>query len=168
MNPKFGSTLILGYWGIRGLAQQIRLVLSYLGQPFEDKNYTDRQQWFEHDKPTLGFAFPNIPYLIDGEFKLTESSAIQKYVINRSNDKELLGKTIQDTVRIESVLGVVDDIWAEIAKNFWKKDEEVIKASLEKVTSKLNYLAKFIGERNTAFEYLTLVDFILAERSHYV
>lgn len=149
LSPKFNQTLILGYWGIRGLAQPIRILLSYLGLPFEDKVYTDRQQWFENDKQNIGFAFPNMPYLIDGEFKLTESSAIQKYVINRSHHKELLGKNIQDTVRIESVLGVFDDIWAEFAKNFWKKDEEVIKQTLEKVTPKFNYLAKFIGERNT-------------------
>jgi len=60
--------------------------------------------------------------LIDGEFKLTESSAIQKYIIQKSHHKELLGKNVQDTVRIESVLGLFDDIWSEIAKNFWKKD----------------------------------------------
>lgn len=39
---------------------------------------------------------------------------------------------------------------------------------MEKVTPKLNSLAKFIGEKNTVFDYLTLVDFILAERSYYV
>jgi len=61
--------------------------------------------------------------LIDGQFKITESSAIQRYIINRSHNKELLGKNIHDTVKIESVLGVFDDIWTEIAKNFWKKDE---------------------------------------------
>lgn len=106
--------------------------------------------------------------MIDGEFKLTESSAIQKYVINRAHNKELLGRNIQDTVRHESVLGLFDDIWSELAKNFWKKDELVIKQTLEKITPKLNYLAKFIGERNTVFEYLTLIDFILAERSYYI
>jgi glutathione S-transferase len=123
LNPKFGSSLILGYWGIRGLAQQIRLVLSYVGLPFEDKIYANREEWFETDKKNIGFAFPNIPYLLDGEFKLTESSAIQRYVINKSQHKELLGKNIQDSVRIETVIGVLDDIWAEFAKNFWKKDE---------------------------------------------
>lgn len=168
MNPKFNQTLILGYWGIRGLAQHIRLLLSYLDLPFEDKIYTSREAWFENDKPSIGFAFPNIPYLIDGEFKLTESSAIQKYVINKSHNNQLLGKNVQDTVRIESILGLFDDIWSEIAKNFWKKDEETIKQTLEKITPKLNNLAKFIGERNTTLEYLTLVDFVLAERSHYI
>jgi hypothetical protein len=80
----------------------------------------------------------------------------------------LLGKNVQDIVKIESVLGVFDDIWAEVAKNFWKKDEEAVKQSLTKVTPKLNFLAKFVGEKSTVFDYLTVVDFVLAERSHYL
>jgi len=42
LNPKFEQTLVLGYWGIRGLAQQLRLLLSYVGLPFEDKIYSSR------------------------------------------------------------------------------------------------------------------------------
>jgi len=30
----------------------------------------------EKDKKTLGLDFPSLPYLIDGNFKLTESRAI--------------------------------------------------------------------------------------------
>lgn len=30
-------------------------------------------------------------------------------------------------------------------KNFWKKDDEVIKQTLEKITPKIEYLAKFVG-----------------------
>lgn len=130
LNPKFSNTLILGYWGIRGLAQQIRLILSYVGLSWEDKIYSSREAWFEQDKKSIGFAFPNIPYLIDGGFKLTESSAIQKYVISKSNKKELLGKNVQDSVKVESILSLFDDVNSEIAKNFWKKDEGVIKQTL--------------------------------------
>ena len=39
---------------------------------------------------------------------------------------------------------------------------------LPKISPKLNNLAKFIGERETVFEYLTLADFILAEYSHFI
>ena len=34
IQPKFQSKIVLGYWGIRGLAQQIRLILSYVGLEF--------------------------------------------------------------------------------------------------------------------------------------
>lgn len=58
--------------------------------------YESREKWFEEDKKNLGLEFPNIPYLIDGDFKLTESSSIFKYIIQRSGHTELLGKTAQD------------------------------------------------------------------------
>lgn len=35
INPKFNHHVIFGYWGVRGLGQQIRLLLSYTGTPFE-------------------------------------------------------------------------------------------------------------------------------------
>ena len=58
--------------------------------------YESREKWFEEDKKNLGLEFPNIPYLIDGDFKLTESSSIFKYIIQGSGHTELLGKTVQD------------------------------------------------------------------------
>ncbi len=88
--------VVLGYWGIRGLAQVSRLLLAYTGAVWEDLKYTQREQWFEKDKKELGFSFPNIPYLIDGDFKLTESKAVNLYIIKRSGKTELLGKDIKD------------------------------------------------------------------------
>ena len=34
---------VLGYWGIKGLAQPIRILLKYLGVDYEDKVYTSRK-----------------------------------------------------------------------------------------------------------------------------
>jgi glutathione S-transferase len=33
--------------------------------------YTDPKQWFGADKANLGLPYPNIPYLIDGDMKIT-------------------------------------------------------------------------------------------------
>lgn len=76
--------LILGYWGVRGLGQVSRVLLSYTGAAWEDVRYTSPEQWFEKDKQNLGIPFPNLPYLIDGDFELTESKSINKYIIARS------------------------------------------------------------------------------------
>ena len=70
-----------GYWGIRGKAQVIRLLLTYTGLDWEDTIYSDHAKWFGKDKQSLGFDFPNLPYLIDGDLKISESSAIERYVI---------------------------------------------------------------------------------------
>jgi glutathione S-transferase len=63
--------------------------------------YTDSSKWFGvGDKSKLGFDFPNLPYLINGDFKLTETAAIVRYIIRKSNKTELLGKTIEDEAKI--------------------------------------------------------------------
>ena len=85
---------VLGYWGIRGRGQVLRLLLAYTGQPWEDKVYTGPEKWFgAGDKNNLGLEFPNLPYLIKGDFKISESVAIAKYIIRKSNKLDLLGKS---------------------------------------------------------------------------
>ena len=66
----------LGYWGIRGAAQVSRLLLAYTGAKWENVAYNDPNKWFGDDKVNLGLDFPNLPYLIDGDIKISESTAI--------------------------------------------------------------------------------------------
>jgi glutathione S-transferase len=98
-----------GYWPIRGLAQTPRLLAAYTGMELDETRYTDREQWTNQDKENLGLDFPNLPYLIDGDFKLTESGAIQRYIIMKSGHDELLGKNAKDRARVDSLLGTLKD-----------------------------------------------------------
>ena len=45
-------------------------------------------------KFTLGLEFPNLPYFVDGDFKLTETMAIHSYIADKWKP-ELLGKDAQ-------------------------------------------------------------------------
>ena len=79
---------IFGYWGIRvgDRGNVNRYILSYAGVDFEDRRYNrDDNQWTEgsKDKENLGFDYPNLPYIIDGDFKLTESAAVTMYICDR-------------------------------------------------------------------------------------
>ena len=72
---------ILGYWNIRAAnrGNVNRYILKYAGVDFEDKVYdfaNNPGEWKEQDKQALGLDFPNLPYIIDGDFKLTESKAV--------------------------------------------------------------------------------------------
>lgn len=161
--------ITLGYWAIRGLAQVPRLLLAYTGAVWEDVKYTSREQWFDKDKKELGLPFPNIPYIIDGDFKLTESKAINHYIIKKSGKTDLLGKNLKDEAQVECLLGVLQDIRTPVGPLFWDKDwEGKIKGVIEKVLPKFDEVAKFYGEKDFALGYLTLADFHFTEFSYYV
>ena len=88
----------MGYWAIRGLASQIRYELVYLGVEYDEHKYKqgeapdfDRSQWLEK-KDSLGLKFPNLPYFIDGEARLTDPAAIMKFIANKYGP-ELLGSS---------------------------------------------------------------------------
>ncbi|XP_005093728.1 glutathione S-transferase Mu 5 [Aplysia californica] len=78
--------LKIGYWKIRGLGQPIRLLLTYAGAEFDEDQYEQgegpefsRDEWL-NVKPKLGLDFPNLPYLFDGDVKITQSNAILRYL----------------------------------------------------------------------------------------
>lgn len=81
--------MILGYWGIRGRGQVLRLLLAYTGAEWTEKKYFSPNDWkgIGKDQTSLGLTFPNLPYLIHEDFKLTESRAIMNYIINISEKK---------------------------------------------------------------------------------
>jgi glutathione S-transferase len=165
------TSVTLGYWKTRGLAQPSRLLLSYTNTPFTEVQYefANKDQWHEGDKKNLGLEFPNLPYLIDGDFKLTETASIEKYIIRRAGDKDLLGRTAQDAGSVNNILGVIGDIFKEIRTlGFEPATAEAKAAAVEKLRPKFNYLRDFVAEREFALGYLTLADFILAERLYFV
>ncbi|PVD24751.1 hypothetical protein C0Q70_15236 [Pomacea canaliculata] len=89
------------------LAQPIRLLLNYAGEEFEDVQYEQgdapgysRDAWLKV-KHTLGLDFPNLPYYIDGEYKIIQSNAIIRYIARKHN---LLGKTEHDRINVDITL----------------------------------------------------------------
>ena len=75
------ATITLGYWGVKGVSQQLRYLMEFLGINYTQKLYSDPKEWFEKDKPSLKCDFPNLPYIIDGNYILTEHLAIVTYLI---------------------------------------------------------------------------------------
>lgn len=77
---------ILGYWEARGRAEPIRYLLHYSGTTFVDKRYPLAEEFglrhpeWMNDKFNLGLEFPNLPYYMDEEVKLSQSIAILRYL----------------------------------------------------------------------------------------
>ena len=96
-------------------------MLAYLGVDFEDVKYDvtydedsqswDRSQWTSV-KFNLGLEFPNLPYLFDGETKITETVGIMRYLAKK-HDSTLLGKTAAELGRIEMLWDTVSNLKAK-------------------------------------------------------
>ena len=74
----------------------------HLDIDFEDRSYEQgdapdfsRKEW-EDAKHTLELDFPNLPYYIDEDVKITETLAILKYLAVKHQPATMLGKTVED------------------------------------------------------------------------
>ncbi|XP_069612433.1 glutathione S-transferase Mu 4-like [Ranitomeya imitator] len=158
--------MILGYWDIRGLCHAIRLLLEYTEAPYEEKVYVtgdapnyDRSQWLD-EKETLGLDFPNLPYLLDGEVKLTQSNAILRYIACKHG----LCANTESEKNIESMLEneAMDFRMRLVYISYDPKFEDLKGPYLEKLPTALTRYSKFLGKRHWFLgDKITFVDFLM-------
>ena len=55
-----------------------------------------------------------MPYIIDGDIKISESSAVEHYIIMRSNFKDLLGTDVKEKGIMKNIIGILGDIRAAV------------------------------------------------------
>jgi len=103
---------VLGYWRFRGYAQAIRLMLGYVNVDFVDKIYEmgdgpefNRDDWL-NEKFQLGLDFPNLPYFLDGEVKMSQSRAIMRHLARKHH---LMGQTEMERNRCDVVAEQICD-----------------------------------------------------------
>ncbi|XP_012887296.1 PREDICTED: glutathione S-transferase Mu 2-like [Dipodomys ordii] len=157
--------MTLGYWDIRGLAHAIRLLLEYTDTSYEEKKYSmgdapdyDRSQWLS-EKFKLGLDFPNLPYLIDGAHKITQSNAILRYIARKHN---LCGETEEEKIRVDILENQAWDTRIQLGTICYSPDFEKLKPEyLEGIPDKMKLFSQFLGKRPWfAGDKITFVDFL--------
>uniref|UniRef100_A0A8C0H122 glutathione transferase n=1 Tax=Chelonoidis abingdonii TaxID=106734 RepID=A0A8C0H122_CHEAB len=145
----------LGYWDIRGLAHAIRLLLEYTGTPFEDKQYSGKNL-----TPDILSLPSQLPYLIDGQTKLTQSNAILRYIARKH---KMAGESEEEIQRVDVLENQVMDFRLAFARMCYSPDFEKLKPEyLEQLPGKLKLFSQFLGDRKWfAGEKLTYVDFLM-------
>ncbi|GFQ68790.1 glutathione S-transferase Mu 1 [Trichonephila clavata] len=160
---------LLAYWNIRGLAQPIRLMLAYSETEYEDKKYEygpapefDRSAWLK-EKETLGLDFPNLPYYIDGDVKLTQSVTIMRYLARKL---KLEPETEEDHIRADLIEQQVADFRTGLTRIAYNPDFEKLKEEyLKNLPTQLKMFSDFLGKRQwfASQDKLTYVDFMIYE-----
>lgn len=159
---------VLGYWNIRGLVAPIKYLLEYAGVEYEDKLYKcsppptfDRSEWL-NEKFTLDLDFPNLPYYIDGDVKITQSPVIIRHLARKHG---LAGKTEADQLRADLLHTQIYDYHMDYARTVYNPDFADLKEAYVKgLPDKLKLLSQFLGDRKFVVgDYVTYADFLLFE-----
>jgi glutathione S-transferase len=124
----------------------------------------DENEWFEKDKKGLGLPLPNLPYLIDGEVKITQSNAILRY-IGRKHD--MCGKTLEEQVRVDVSENEVMDMRNGFVGLCYNKTgassekwEQMKATYIERLPILLQKFSGYLGDRKwLAGDNLTFPDF---------
>jgi glutathione S-transferase len=152
----------LGYWNIKGRAELLRILLAYFGFSYKEVNPSSREE-AQAIFAKYHFNFPNLPYLVDGEVQITESSAIPVYLAHKANRPEFFGKPGLDHVHHQEILGVLHDLLEIISQTITREDgQEHFKSKRDFLERKFGDIAKFLGEKEFVLGYITYADFVLA------
>ncbi|XP_063138704.1 glutathione S-transferase Mu 7 isoform X1 [Rattus norvegicus] len=118
----------------------------------------DRSQWL-NEKFKLGLDFPNLPYLIDGSHKITQSNAILRYLGRKHN---LCGETEEERIRVDILENQLMDNRMVLARLCYNPDFEKLKPGyLEQLPGMMRLYSEFLGKRPWfAGDKITFVDFI--------
>ncbi|XP_050048374.2 glutathione S-transferase Mu 1-like [Dermacentor andersoni] len=160
---------VLAYWNVRSLGQPIRNLLVYRGVEFEDKQYEFgpppdySQSAWRKEKYTLNFTFPNLPYYIDDDVRLTQSLAILRY-LGRKHD--LAARNELETAELDVIEQQARDLCLNLMNAATPKpeDEYGIYSYSKKLGEVLKPWDDFLASRKwTMGERMTYVDFLLYE-----
>jgi len=174
LKPPPAGKAVLGYWRIRGLAEAIRYVLEYTKTPYVEKLYDvgpapeyDRSVWLaDKSSPKLLLDFPNLPFYLEGDLRITQSGAIIRHLARKNN---LCGDNETEHARVDMLEGEIID-WARAIMGICYQDafEEKLKNVIATVLP--DFAAKFekflgnnkflLGNKVTYvdFQFYTLLD----------
>ncbi|EGR32113.1 glutathione s N-terminal domain protein [Ichthyophthirius multifiliis] len=153
--------LKLGYWNVPYKGQPIRYILQLAKYKYEDQQYSfeDYNQWFQIQKYTLGLPFPNLPYIIHKDLKITESQNCMNYVLEITHLEHLQGQGNQKYI-IGNIRYLIDELISKEFEANYKQEEEKTKILQEKIIPKMKYLQDFLGEKTFFLNLLLLQMFI--------
>ena len=143
-----------------------RYMLNYAGVDYEEKTFIAQSGDWKQQKDSLGLDFPNLPYIIDGDLKLTETVAVQQYIASKYKP-ELMGTTASEIATASRLHLVVSESMFKCFRatmNLEDRNEmaEIIHQSMDPFVAHLGS-KPFLNGQN-----VSLADFIFFEHIEFL
>lgn len=168
------TTTTIGYYPIRGKAQVCRLLCEFLNVDYADRLFSI-PEWEKEKKEKLKkVPVKELPYLQEGNFRITGSVPMCLYIIDRFSNGELLGKDLKDQALVDMYLWTIDSMNGIININCQKgkSEEEILRLKeyqwRNAVVPKLQKYEDFAQENSWFMGYLTIIDFSIYELVRYM
>jgi len=148
----------LGYWKVKGILEPVRYLLHLLQVDYHEYHPVNYKEYLDITTEAR-FDFPNMPYLIDGSFKLTESSAIPLYIVIKANRDELYGHEGPDRSTHQMLLGIYEDIIKCMCDIFFAPNYlEAFDKTILWLDTKFHNLSLFLDGKKFLLGYCTYAD----------
>ena len=143
------SSLTLYYWGIRARGQLSVLIARYGDLPLEWNRAPD---WPGMKDQTV---FGQLPFLVDGDVKVSQSGAIARYLARKAN---LLGSTDADFAISEMLVEEQVDLFGILGKANYaeNKEEAYTKVFAEDFPAHLARVENLLGDSEYFTSQVTL------------
>lgn len=125
--------------------------------PYTEIQYVEDDDWFVRDKFNLGLPFPNLPYIIDGDVKLTEFTALFDYLADTYGKPEWVGNG-QDKYTVRMLRGLFEDVASGLYHTTIEPEGKREKTLESEVLAKLRYVKTFLGAKEYLLGYFTVAD----------
>ena len=163
------QVVIFRYWNVRGghRGNGTRYILNYCGVNYKEETYTltaGDNDWTKA-KNNLGLEFPNLPHIVDGDFNITETIALQQYIAKKWKP-ELLGKTPQERARVMQLHGITNEKANNMLFTCFRQDDKAVTAKESLDGMEKTY--EFLGDKKfLTGEQVTVPDFVIFEQTNF-
>ena len=161
-----------GYWAIKAHGEVIRMLAAYFKIPLTEYNPADDSTWAQ-EKSNFGAPFPNLPYIVHDDFKLTESRAIIRYMSTISNRSDMLSDGCRFICQVIQIYSVMSDIEKSVfsimrLQTGFEDAYTRVLAEGGSVRGKIAEISEFLGDKDFLVGGLTIADFEVVYKARYI
>lgn len=102
-----------------------RLLLEYLGVPYKDQIFETIKDWGQYKvQEEKNWPFLELPFLIDGSVRLTETVPICNYIILKYGQPQMLGRCLRDEAILNMYTWSIDNMGVSLVSLCWMQGSE--------------------------------------------